>query len=185
MGYEIPIFFVPVTPSKRTWGEDEAAQLVGDGYEDREKSGLRSSVSRNWWHVANVRRAASAIDSSALAFLDEPVACLDTAAVAQAIRTLTTILAEASDGLPQLATTCTAAANEFFLQEETGAPHVDPTEAYTRAFLEAKPSYDVEWSGDAGYGASVGYFAFLKSLLLCLVECLNEGQYLLYYRPQP
>ena len=185
MGYEIPIFFVPVPPSKRHWSEDEAAQLVGEGYEDREKSRLRSSVSRNWWHVANLLEAAAATDASALAFLNKPVACLDTPAVAQAIRVLTSVLAETSGGLARLATTCTAEANEFFLREEASTPDADPAEAYTRAFLEAKPSYDVEWSGDAGYGASVGYFAFLKSLLVCLVECLTAGQYLLYYRPQP
>src|SRR5262249_1365010 len=155
MGYEIPIFFVPVPPTKRTWSEDEAAQLVGDGYEDREKSRLRSSVSRNWWHVANVLQAASRINSSALAFLDEPVACPAPSAGAHAIRTLTDTLVEASGGLPHLATTCTGDANEFFLQQDTGPTDAGPAEAYARAFLEAKPSYDVEWSGDAGYRASV------------------------------
>ncbi len=81
-----------------------------------------------------------------------------------------------------MATTCTAGANEFFLQQDKGAD-IDAREVYTRAFLEARPSHEVEWTGDAGYAAGVGYFAFLKSLLVCLTECLNAGKHLLYYRP--
>jgi uncharacterized membrane protein len=185
MGYEIPIFFVPIDPTAREWSDTDAAQLIGDSYNDRERTGLRSSVSRNWWHIANVREAALALNSSAFDFLEQPVACLDTAAIAKAIQTLAAILAEASGGLKELATTCTAEASEFFLKKDTVDTDADPRKAYIRAFLEAKPSYDIEWSGDAGYGASVGYFAFLKSLLLCLTECLSAGKYLLYYRPQP
>ncbi len=105
--------------------------------------------------------------------------------MAEAIWTLATIIAEASRGLPQLATTCTPEANAFFLQKEQPGSNADPMEVYIRAFSEATPSFDIEWSGDAGYRASIGYFAFLKTLLLCLVECLNSGQYLLYYSPQP
>jgi hypothetical protein len=185
MGLELPIFFIPVDPGDRAWSREDAEQLIGDAYDtEREKTGVRSSASRGGWHLRNVRQAASTLKLSALDFLERDLARLDTGEIAQAIQALSAILAEASSGASDLATTCTAAANEFFVQIQRADTDANPKEAYARAFLEAQPTYDVEWSGDAGYGAIVGYFAFLKTLLVCLVECLNSGKHLLYYRAQ-
>ena len=189
MGYEIPVFFLPVAPSNRPWTEEDVERVISEAYEDRDKSGLRTSISRNGWHLDNVRQAAARLGSSALGFLEASSVVLDTVAITKAIQTLAAILAEASGGLAGLATTCTAEANEFFLKAETSDSETDedtePTEAYLRAFLEAGPSRDIQWSGDAGYSASVGYFAFLKSLFLCLAECLIEGKHFLYYSMHP
>jgi hypothetical protein len=187
MGHEIPIFFLPVEPRERSWDRADAEKLIGEAYHDRERSRLCSSVSRNWWHLQNIRRSAAAHNSSSLEFLAATVACLDTSGIAKAIQALAAILAESSHGLERLATTCTPEANEAFLKmaADQGDGDAEPEELYLRAFLEATPSNDVKWSGDAGYSAGVGYFAFLKSLLLCLTECLIRGKHLLYYRPQP
>jgi hypothetical protein len=184
MGFEVPVFFAPVAPVQREWRLPDAERLIGDLYDkDRSQTGFRSSVSRNDWHLDNLRRAAAALHSSAFDFLERDCACLDTPAVAKAAQALVAILAEASGGLEKMATTCTAEANEFFRNQHQDSPGIDPREVHARAFLEASPAHELEWSGDAGYGACVGYFAFLKSLLVSLTDCLLTGRYLLYYHP--
>jgi hypothetical protein len=185
MANTLPIFFIPVDPVDRAWTLQEVWQVIGDAHKrEREKTGLRSSCSRGQWHIRNVLEAAAKLNSSSLDFLEQEFVCLDTLEVAKAIQALAAILAETSCGLTELATTCTAETNEFFLHEGRADIDANPQEAYIHAFQEAKPSYDVDWMGDAGYSASVGYFAFLKTLLLCLTECLNTRKYLLYYRAE-
>lgn len=183
MGYDVNLFFAPVDPDQTQWNVETAIDRVGDLIDkSRSETGLRSSVSRNGWHVETVRQAAAAHGSTALDFLEQPVACLTPSELAAAIRVLAIILAEAAGGVEELQTTCTAGANEFFLAQDRQTIDPDARSAYAQAFLEAKPAHEVEWSGDAGYSASVGYFAFLKSLMVGMTECLIVGKRLLVYR---
>src|SRR5690349_17180126 len=137
MGNEIPIFFLPVEPRSCTLNCDDVHQLIDVAYEARERSGLRTSISRNWWHLANLRKSTAARNSCAFDFLDETVACLDTASIVKAIQILAEVLAEASAGVPNLAATCTSDANEFFLRmesDDTSEADVSTEEILLRAF---------------------------------------------------
>lgn len=182
MGTDVRCFFVPVTREDAPQNLDAARSVVGDRYDRKEETGLRTSVSRNGWHLASLTDAAAAKGSTALNFLKEDLALLDLRETAEALGVLAEVLADAAQGLEALATTASEAASETLLAISLDQ---DPAELETRglmrvAYREAAPSYSVEWTGDAGYGALDGYFAFLKSLAACLLESLQRGHLLLF-----
>lgn len=183
MGYDVHLYFLPVDPDQTSWDVDTVLDRIGELMDKpRSETGLRSSVSRSGWHIEAVRQAAETFGSKAFTFLEEPFACLSAPELAATVGSLAVLLAEAATGVEQLQTTCTAGANEFFLAEERQTINPDAQSAYVQAFLEAKPAHEIEWSGDAGYSASVGYFAFLKSLMIGMTECLITGKQMLVYR---
>jgi hypothetical protein len=182
MGTDVRCFFAPVAAEETPQDLDAAYGIIGDRYGRKEETGLRTSLSRNGWHLTTLTDAASRNGSSALDFLKEDFALLDPRQAADALGALASVLAEAAEGLEALATTASEAASESLLAISLDQ---DPAELETRrlmqkAYREAVPSYDVEWTGDAGYGALDGYFAFLKSLAACLLECLQNGDRLLF-----
>jgi hypothetical protein len=182
MGTDVRTFFCPVAAEEAPQDRNAAYGIVGDRYGRKEETGLRTSVSRNGWHLASLTDAAGRNGSSALDFLKEDFALLDIRQAAAALGALASILADAAEGLEALATTASEAASEALLAISLDQ---DPEQLETRrlmqaAYREAMPSYDVEWTGDAGYGALDGYFAFLKSLAACLLECLQKGHRLLF-----
>lgn len=182
MGTDIHCFFVPVSQEVAPQDFDAAWAVIGERYDRKEEAGLRKSVSRNGWHLASLTEAAGRNGSSALDFLEQDFALLDLPETAAALGALASILAEAAEGLEAMATTASEAASEALLAISLDQ---DPAEVETRrlmrkAYREAMPSYDVEWTGDAGYGALDGYFAFSKSLAACLLECLQRGDRLLF-----
>lgn len=187
MGVEIPVFFMPVDDNQAAQLESDEAvwELVGRCHDSRADCGLRSSTSRNFWHLYAAKRYAEQHQSDALSFLDTSTVVLKTPAIVQAIALLAHLMGDASHGVDRMPTTCTEDANAYFLQLDldTAGSNETASEAFRRAYCQAAPTYDVEVTSDAGFGAAVDFFAFIKSLFQALGEALLQGKSLLFACP--
>jgi hypothetical protein len=190
MGYSIPVFFMPIArselpPTLKSWHTVEP--LLGELYPKAAATGLRESVSRNWWHQAALEHICQVLGIPGLDFVQLEIACLCGEELAAAARALDQVLNELSDGLPYLGSKAEETAEIELLRGNWGPEGFDYYASITlrNAFAKAEPSFRVDARVDYGLEAVVGFFSFVKSLRAALGEALSQEKCLLYVQPQP
>jgi hypothetical protein len=176
MSHYIPVFFFRVDESRvpehlETW--EDAMSLLGNRLESNCQSGLRESISRNWWHQNALNLICRGLQIDGLGFVDSEIACLRGDDLQAASEALDVVLSSIADGIPDL--------GRF---EHTDIDGLRLPE-HRRAIKQAKPSTKVSVDADWGFEAAVGFYSFVKSLREAIREAIAESQCLLYVQIQP
>ncbi len=190
MSLRIPVFFFPIERDEVPENLDDwqsAMSIVGDRLESRDKYGLRTSISRNWWYQHAIGLICKGLAIEGLEFIDSEIACLDREELESAAIALDRVVQETRDGIPCLGPEIDKEGTIRWLHYYWVEGEYKPYSAETmgKAFEESQPAYDIDVAADVGYESVVGFYAFLKTLRAAVAEALSQNKSLLYVQPQP
>ena len=172
----IPVFFFAVKESQvpaklDTWLDAEL--VLSERWEQRQRFGLRESLSRNWWHQNALDSICKGLSIKGLEFVRSEIACLCDQELAAAAGALDTLMDELADGVPDL--------GPF--------EHIDVVclrhPRHSDALNQSRPTYKMNIYTDIGFEAAVGFYSFVKSLRAAIDEAKAQNGCLLYVHPQP
>lgn len=175
MSHYIPVFFFPVKEAEipqQLSGWEDALSLIGKRFENRRKSGLRESVSRNWWHQYTLDLICKGLQIDGLEFIRSEIVCLHVNELKAALKALDTVLNKVADDIPNL--------GPF---EDTDIEGLRIPK-HKKAVKRAKSSYKINVKTDWGFNATVGFYSFVKSLREAMLEAIAKKQCLLYVQIQ-
>ena len=177
MGYDIPIFYFLIDPIEIAENEiniEYIQNIIADKYKNAVENDLYETNSHSWWHQNTIMELCTNMKVDGLEFLEHEIAYLDGNKLSDAKKALTLLLNNIRSGIPP--------ANKP--DEYVGVEILRKVD-FKLAFMEATPSYNVEYQANNDFEEAVSFYAFIKSLHKAIEEALSRKQHLIYYRPNP
>ena len=183
MSYHIPVFYFPIDRSEVPASFDEPnslLDLVAQRYDSPEEHGLRSTMSRNWWHQQVLLELSNGLGLDSLHFAGLPAVCLDAEELQTVDRDLATLFEVIRTGIPDLGKHEPKHGGVWWIRRDTGSD-----EAFAAILSASLPSLDASSDEDIGPKAVGAFCSFVKSLQEALREAREQNKCLLYVQPQP
>ena len=177
MGHYIPVFFFPYPPENlpnHTLDQDWVEETIVELYKQNE---MWLATSRKWWHLDALVGISKGLGLEGLEFLlEETLAVLDETRLTPALQTLEIILETIRDpaNIPYPVDWDYDWAIERLLDERC-----------KDAFAYAKVMKENDAPADFGFEACVSFYSFVKTLHHVMRLCLEHGQVMIWYIPQP
>jgi len=161
--------------------------ILNEKWENRERNGLRTSTSRNWWYQHAVGLLSEHLQIDDLGFIQKEIVCLDKHDIEAGIKAIDKLLLLCQSGIPELTPEMEKEGSIYILRnyDDGNKSRKFSAAQIQKAYAESRVVSDVSEYSDIGYNALVEIFSFLKSLQASLQECLSQNKKLLYVQPQP